>query len=116
LPRGPHTAATSASIRAAITCRPAPTARASRPARMSSAISPIAMVTSSGMASPGPELAFGVFFWYLLVTVVPFLVMSWRMPKHLPHGRCQAGDRHSSSTRPGSCPVSERGHFDGDVI
>ncbi len=54
-------------------CSPA---YASRPSRMSSAISLIATVTSSGTASPGPALVFGVFFWYLLVTVVPFLAVS----------------------------------------
>ena len=51
LPRGPHAAATSASINWAITCSPAPTARASSPSRMSAAISSIATLTCSGTAS-----------------------------------------------------------------
>jgi len=51
----------------------------------------LAMVTSSGTASPGPELVFGVFFWYLLVTVVPFLVVSWRMPNTYPTGGVKRG-------------------------
>jgi hypothetical protein len=29
--------------------------------------------------------------------------------QHLPHGRCQAGDRHSNSTRPGSMPSEREG-------
>ncbi|MHB8188468.1 MAG: hypothetical protein ACYDDU_20840, partial [Dermatophilaceae bacterium] len=39
---------------------------------------------------------------YLLVMVVPFLVGVLVDAQHLPHGRCQAGDRHPSSTRPGT--------------
>src|ERR1035437_4351342 len=69
---------------------------------MSSAISPIAMVTASGTASPGLVLVFGAFFWYFLFTVVPFLGVSLADTQHLPQGRCQAGDRHSTSTRPGA--------------
>ena len=52
------------------------------------------MLTSSGTASPGPELVFGVFFWYLLVTVVPCLGGVLADAQHLPQRRCQAGDRH----------------------
>ncbi len=51
LPFGPHAAATSASIIAAITCSPVPTAIASRPSRTSATISPSATVTASGTAS-----------------------------------------------------------------
>ena len=47
----PATAATSASINCAITCSPAPTARASSPSRTSAAISSIAMLTCAGTAS-----------------------------------------------------------------
>ena len=50
LPFGPANAVTSASINAAITCRPAPTASASRPSPMFSAISVIATLTRSGTA------------------------------------------------------------------
>jgi len=32
-----------------------------------------------------------VFFWYLLVTVVPFLVVSWRMPNTYPTGGVRRG-------------------------
>src|SRR5665811_1699041 len=101
LPRGPHAVATSASISELITCRPAPTARARRPSRMSSAISPIATVTSSGTASPGPALAFGVFLWYLLVTVVPFLVVSWRTPNTYPMGGVRRGTATQIPRDPG---------------
>jgi hypothetical protein len=50
LPFGPANTVTSASINAAITCRPAPTAKASRPSCMFSAISAIATLTRSGNA------------------------------------------------------------------
>jgi hypothetical protein len=50
LPFGPANAVTSASINACITCRPAPTANASRPSCMLSAISAIATLTCSGDA------------------------------------------------------------------
>ena len=69
---------------------------------MSSAISPIATVTSSGTASPGPALAFGVFFWLVVGHGGPLLGGVLADAQHLPHGRCQAGDRHSNSTRPGT--------------
>ena len=68
---------------------------------MSSAISPIAMLTSSGMASPGPELVFGVLFWYLLVMVVPFLVVSWRMPNTYPTGGVRRGTATQVPRDPG---------------
>jgi hypothetical protein len=51
LPFGPHTATTSASIIASITCSPAPTAIASSPSRTSATMSPIATDTTSGIAS-----------------------------------------------------------------
>jgi probable F420-dependent oxidoreductase len=47
---GPASAVTSASINAAMTRNPAPTANASRPSHMSSAISAIATLTRSGTA------------------------------------------------------------------
>jgi hypothetical protein len=50
LPFVPANAVTSASINAAITCRPAPTAKASNPSCMFSAISAIATLTRSGNA------------------------------------------------------------------
>jgi len=71
---------------------------------MSSAISPIAMVTSSGMASRGPELVFGMFFSYLLVTVVPFLVVSWRMPNTYPTGGVRRGTATQAPRDPGQPP------------
>jgi len=62
LPRGPHSAATSAAIIAAITCRPASTAMANRPSRTSAAISPIATPTTSGTGSAAGVLVRAVFF------------------------------------------------------
>ena len=47
---GPHTAVTAASMIAAISCRPVPTARANRPSRISPANSPSATLTVSGTA------------------------------------------------------------------
>jgi hypothetical protein len=73
LPWGPHIAAASASVRGAITCRP----------------------------SPGTRLCLDMFFWYLLVTVAPFVVVSWRMPKTYPKGRCQAGTATQNPRDPG---------------
>ena len=91
-PFGPHTALTSACINWAITCNPAPTARASSPSRMSAAISSIATLTCSGTDS---MLVSASFIWYLLFTVVPCLLgSSLADAQHLPQGRHQAGDRH----------------------
>ena len=72
LPFGPASAVTSASISACITCRPAPTARASRPSCMFSAISAIATLTRSGNAG---ALAFTGWIWLLFFTVVPLLLV-----------------------------------------
>ena len=83
---------------------------------MSSAISLIATVTSSGTASPGLALVFDVFFWYLLVTVVPFLVVSWRTPNTYPMGGVRRGTATQIPRDSGVCPVNERGHADGDLI
>ena len=74
-PFGPHTATTSAAIIAAITCNPAPTARANSPSRTSPAISPNAMLTCSGTACAPASV---VSFWLPLPTAVPFLECSWR--------------------------------------
>ena len=60
LPRGPHTASTSAFIIAAITCNPVPTAIASRPSCTSPASSAIAIDTASGNTG---VIALVVFFW-----------------------------------------------------
>jgi len=62
---------------------------------MSSAISPIAIVTASGTASPGPVLVLGMVFWYLLVTVVPFLVGVLATPNTYP----TAGFRRGTATQ-----------------
>ena len=59
-PLGPHTAVTSASIIAAITCSPAPTARASSPSRTSPANSANATLTCSGTA--GAYVSISVFW------------------------------------------------------
>src|SRR5665811_1365718 len=78
-----------------MTCKPAPTANASKPSRMSSATSAITTLTRSGTASPSASRAPGFFLWYSLVTVVPCLLGSSLVDaQHLPHGRRQAGDRH----------------------
>jgi hypothetical protein len=68
---------------------------------MSSAISLIATVTSSGTASPGPALDFDVFFWYMLVTVEPFLVVSWRRPNTYPMGGVRRGTATQIPRDPG---------------
>jgi len=58
-PFGPHTAVTSASIIAAITCNPAPTAKASSPSRTSPASSANATLTRSGTTGAhGPMSVF----------------------------------------------------------
>jgi len=51
-----------------------------------------------------------------LVTVVPFLVVSWRTPNTYPMGGVRRGTATQIPRDPGVCPVSERGHFDGDLI
>jgi len=45
-----------------------------------------------------------VLFWYLLVTVVPFLVMSWRTPNTYPKGGVRQGTAASNSKSPGQPP------------
>jgi len=62
LPFTPPNVATSASIIAVITGNPAPTARASRPSRMSPTISAIATVTCSGTVNPCAPGATDIFF------------------------------------------------------
>ena len=74
LPRGPQTAATSACI----TYRPAPTASASSPSRISAAISSTATDTCSGTAS---ALVPSAVLWRFLVTAVPYLVCSGGTPE-----------------------------------
>ena len=54
-----------------------------------------------GHGEPGPELVFGVFFWYLLVTVVPFLVVSWRMPNTYLNGGVRRGTATQIPRDPG---------------
>ena len=44
-----------------------------------------------GTVSPRLVLVFGMFFWHLLVTVVPFLVVSWRMPNTYSTGGVKRG-------------------------
>ena len=89
-PLGPASAVTSVSIRVCITCRPAPTASASRPSCIFSAISAIATLTCSGNAVASTDL-----FSLLFFMTVPF--SCWCVladARHLPHGRNRAGDRH----------------------
>ena len=70
LPLGPASALTSASINDCITCKPAPTANASRPSCIFSAISAIATLTCSG--NPAVVASTGR-FWLLFFTAVPLL-------------------------------------------
>jgi len=42
-----------------------------------------------------------VFFWYLLVTVVPFLVVSWRTPNTYPMGGVRRGTATQIPRDPG---------------
>jgi hypothetical protein len=60
-PFRPANTVTSASIIAYMTCKPAPTARASRPSFADSAISPNDTNTSAGIA--GARLVSTCFFW-----------------------------------------------------
>ena len=62
---------------------------------MSIAISLIEIVTSSGTARPGPVLVLGMVFWYLLVTVAPFLVGVLATPNTYP----KAGFRRGTATQ-----------------
>src|SRR5882672_9653233 len=68
LPFDPASVVTSASINTCITCRPAPTANASKPSRMLSAISAIATLTRSSDA-----VAPTGWIWLLFFTAVPLL-------------------------------------------
>jgi hypothetical protein len=67
LPFGPASELTSASINVDMTCRPAPMARASKPAYMFSAISAIATPTRSGNA-----VAFTGWIWLLFYSSLFF--------------------------------------------
>jgi hypothetical protein len=71
---------------------------------MSSAISPIAIVRASGMASPGPVLVLGMYFWYLLVTVVPFLVGVLATPNTCPTAGFRRGTATQIPRDPGQPP------------
>jgi len=56
------------------------------------------IVTCSGKLM---TLASNLVFWYFFVRwSAVSLVCLWRDAQHLPQGRSQAGDRHSSSTKP----------------
>src|SRR3954469_23999771 len=74
-----------------MTCRPVPTARASRPSRIEPAISAIARLTRSGTTTPAGVSIFS--FWYFLVTAVP---CRWCLGgRPTPTSRpVRAGDRH----------------------
>ena len=102
LPFGPASAVTSASINACITCRPAPTANASRPSCMFSAISVIATLTRSGnaVALHGLDLA-------TLLHGGPLAVgVSWRTPDTYHTAGLERGTATSTSTRPGTTSES----------
>jgi hypothetical protein len=70
LPFGPASVITSASINACITCRPAPTANASRPSCMFSAMSVIATPTRSGNAVAPTD-----WIWLPFFMAVPLLLV-----------------------------------------
>src|SRR5512133_827676 len=74
------------------TCRPVPTARASRPSRAALASSATATVTRSGSSSwAGSVVAVR---WVSFGTAVPFWSSFLADARHLPHGRSPGGDRH----------------------
>ncbi len=98
LPFGPANTVTSASINACITCKPAPTARASRPSCMFSAISVIATLTRSGDA-----VAPTGWIWLLFFTAVPLLSEFFGGTPDTYHtAGLERGTATSSSTRPGT--------------
>ena len=72
LPLAPARSVTSASIIACMTCRPAPMASASSPSCMFPAISAIATLTCSGIAS---AVASAGWFWLLFFMAVPLLLV-----------------------------------------
>src|SRR5829696_8289975 len=111
-PLGPTSRATSSASMACSTCRPVPTARASRPSRAAPAGSATATLTCSGSWS----LAWSVLVvgWVSFGTAVPFWSSVLADARHLPHGRSQAGTATSTSTGTGTtsqglavliCPV-----------
>ncbi len=108
-PLGPHTAVTSASMSAAITCNPVPTARASRPSRSSPASSPSATLTCSGAAAWLVSISS---FWHCLRTAVPCLVVFLAVhPSAYRTAGLRWGTATSTSTRSGttsgSCPETD---------
>jgi hypothetical protein len=107
VPFGPANTVTSASISATITCRPAPTARASRPSCMFSAISVIATLTRSGIAG---ALASTGWIWLLFFTAVPLLSEFFGGTPDTYHtAGIERGTATSSSTRPGTTSTRETG-------
>src|SRR5215204_3124960 len=99
-PLGPTSRATSSASMACSTCRPVPTARASRPSRAAPASSATATLTCSGSWS----LAWSVLVvgWVSFGTAVPFWSSVLADARHLPHGRSQAGTATSTSTGTGT--------------
>src|SRR5450756_1798611 len=64
-----------------------------------------------GYGEPWPGTRLGHVFLVLVGHGGPLLGWCLGDAQHLPHGRLQAGDRHSSSTRPGSMPSEREGSF-----
>jgi hypothetical protein len=83
---------------------------------MSSAISPMAMVTASGTASPGPVLVLGMVFWYLLCTVVPFLVGVLATPNTYLNGGVRRGTATQFPRDPGQPPDQHLSGVLGGVV
>jgi hypothetical protein len=109
-PLGPTSRATSAASMTWSTCRPVPTAKASRPSRAVPASSTTATVTCSGSSSSARSVV--AVRWVSFGTAVPFWSGFLADARHLPHGRHQAGTATSTSTETGttSSGRSPRGH------
>jgi hypothetical protein len=115
-PLGPTSRATSAASMTWSTCRPVPTAKASRPSRAVPASSTTATVTCSGSSSSARSVV--AVRWVSFGTAVPFWSGFLADARHLPHGRHQAGTATSTSTETGttSYPIlmrlAERGQVE----
>src|SRR5215218_2738819 len=91
-PLGPTSRATSSASMACSTCRPVPTARASRPSRAAPASSATATLTCSGSWSSAWSVL--AVRWVSFGMAVPFWSSDLAVARHLPHGRSPGGDRH----------------------
>src|SRR4051812_37017094 len=91
---------------AAITCSPVPTARASKPSRISPANSASATLTESGTAGRLVSIST---FWYFLRTAVPCLVVFLAVhPSTYRTAGLRRGTATSTSTSPGTTSSTAR--------